>query len=73
MTTATTQSDTVRNGVNVDQLVGTIEAVKGQPDIAKFQFRAKSSWQGGGKTVSEVQGFYGALQGRHVERGNRSY
>lgn len=60
--TASTTTDTVRNGVNVDQLVGTIEAIKGEPDIAKFQFRAHTDWEGGGRTNTKVQSFYGALQ-----------
>jgi len=60
--TPTTATDTVRNGVNVDQLIGTIEAIKGQPEIAQFQFRAQSSWEGGGRTTTKVQSFFGALQ-----------
>lgn len=58
----TASTGTIRNGVNLDQLVGTIEAIKEQPDIAKFQFRAHSRWDGGGRTTTQVQGFYGALQ-----------
>jgi len=29
----------IQNGVNVDQLVGTVNAVKATPDLAKFKFR----------------------------------
>lgn len=50
----------VRNGVNVDQLVGTIEAIKGDPAIAKFQFRAESKWVTGGHCRTEIKSFYGA-------------
>ena len=49
-----------KNGVNVDQLVGTIEAIKGDPDIAKFQFRAKTKWVNGGHCRTEFKNFYGA-------------
>ncbi len=49
-----------RNGVNVDQLFGTIEAVKGDADVAKFQFRAKTKWISGGHCVTEIKDFYGA-------------
>lgn len=42
MTTTTT-----RNGIDVEQLVATIEAVKDDPDVADFTFRAQSSWQQG--------------------------
>ena len=51
-----------KNGVNVDQMVGTIEAVKKDPDIARFQFRAKSRWISGGHCRTEIKGFYGAKQ-----------
>lgn len=56
--TTTTQ----RNGVNVDQLVQTIEAIKGQPEIAQFQFRSHTTWEGGARSHTEIQGFHGALQ-----------
>ncbi len=50
----------VKNGVNVDQLVGTIGAIKGDPDIAKFQFRAETKWINGGHCRTEFRNFYGA-------------
>ena len=53
---------TVLNGVDVTALGETVAAVQGQPDIAKFQFRAKNKWLGGGHNRSEIQGFYGACQ-----------
>jgi len=48
------------NGVNVDQLVGTIEAIKANPDLAKFKFRAKTEWINGGHSRTRIQSFYGA-------------
>lgn len=57
-----TPTTTIRNGVNVDQLVQTVEAIQGQPEIAKFRFRARSRWEGGGRSRTEIQGFHGALQ-----------
>ena len=50
---------TVRNGVNVDQLVATVGAVKSSPALAQFKFRATSRWQGGGRCDSTVESFYG--------------
>ena len=50
------------NGVNVDQLLGTIEAVKGNADIALFKFRAKTNWINGGHAQTKIQSFYGATQ-----------
>lgn len=58
----TAPATTIRNGVNVDQLVQTVEAIKGQPEIAKFRFRAHTTWEGGGRSRTEIQGFHGALQ-----------
>ncbi len=57
-----TQTDTATNvnGVDVSKLTKTIEAIQGDPDLARFQFRATSTWQGGGRTETEIQGFYGA-------------
>jgi uncharacterized OsmC-like protein len=50
------------NGVDVTSLFATLNAVKGQPEIAKFQFRARNTWQSGTHSRSEISGFYGALQ-----------
>lgn len=48
------------NGVNVDQLVGTINLIKEQPDLARFQFRAQAEWVEGGHSRTTIQGFHGA-------------
>lgn len=52
----------VINGVDVTALGETVAAVQGQPEIAKFQFRAKNRWLGGGHNRSEIKSFYGACQ-----------
>ncbi|WP_406684028.1 OsmC family protein [Seonamhaeicola sp. MEBiC1930] len=52
----------VKNGVNVDQLVETINHIQEQPELAKFEFRAKNNWIDGGHCVSSIKGFYGAGQ-----------
>ncbi|HXH22145.1 MAG TPA: OsmC family protein [Dehalococcoidia bacterium] len=57
MTTATTL-----NGVNVSQLIETIGAIKQNPDLARFKFRASTVWEGGGRSKTTIQGFYGAGQ-----------
>lgn len=49
----------IKNGVNVDQLVETIQAVQGNPELAKFEFRTKNNWIEGGHCVSSVKSFYG--------------
>ena len=57
-----TQTRPARNGVDVPTLFATLDAVKGQPDIAAFQFRATNEWISGTHNRSTIQGFYGAGQ-----------
>jgi uncharacterized OsmC-like protein len=48
---------TLRNGIDVDQLLGTIDAVRDDADVASFTFRASSSWQDGTLNTGRIQGF----------------
>lgn len=50
------------NGVPVDRLMDTIEAVKENPSLGEFHFRAKSRWVRGGHYMSSIKDFYGAGQ-----------
>ena len=50
------------NGVDLDRLSGTIEAVSADPALARFQFRAGNHWIDGGYSRTTIQGFYGAGQ-----------
>jgi uncharacterized OsmC-like protein len=52
----------VINGVNVTELFNTIEAIKGNPDIAKFKFRATNKWINGTHCRATIKDFYGALK-----------
>ncbi len=61
MTTAA-QEPRIRNGINVDQLFGTLDVVKSQPSLGAFQFRATNTWMGGAHNRSTIQNFYGAGQ-----------
>ena len=58
----TTTTANVQNGVNVDQLVGTVKAVQGAPELAKFKFRSTSRWDGGAKGHTTIKSFFGAGQ-----------
>jgi uncharacterized OsmC-like protein len=51
-----------RNGVDVATLFATLDAVKSQKEIAKFQFRASNTWVSGTHSRSQLSGFYGAMQ-----------
>lgn len=50
------------NGVNVEQLFDTIEAIKKKPEIARFKFRATNKWIGGTHNRATVKDFFGAGQ-----------
>ena len=50
------------NGVDLDRLNGTIEAVMATPELGRFQFRARNNWVDGGHSRTTIQGFYGAGQ-----------
>ena len=52
----------IRNGVDVGALFATIAAVKDDPSIAEFRFRASNRWLGGDRNLTTVAGFYGAKQ-----------
>jgi uncharacterized OsmC-like protein len=55
-----TVSQTMRNGVDTATLFATLDAIKAQPDLARFQFRARNRWVDGAHNRSTVQDFYGA-------------
>jgi hypothetical protein len=50
------------NGVNVDQLMATVNAVQQNPSLARFRFRAHNEWIGGGHFRTTIQSFYGVEQ-----------
>ena len=50
------------NGVDTPTLFATLDAVRGQHDIAKFQFRAINEWVSGTHSRSRYSDFYGAGQ-----------
>jgi uncharacterized OsmC-like protein len=58
----TTMDNPVRNGVDTATLFATLDAVKGDNEIAKFQFRATNRWISGTHNQSTIHGFYGAMQ-----------
>jgi uncharacterized OsmC-like protein len=57
-----TADNPIRNGVDTATLFATLDAVKGNNDIAKFQFRATNRWVSGTHNQSTIHGFYGAMQ-----------
>ena len=58
----TQMTEAVRNGVDTSVLFATLNAIKQQPDLARFQFRARNVWLGGAHNRSTIREFYGACQ-----------
>ena len=68
MTTTTTPTPAV-NGVNTEALFGTLDAVRNQPDLARFQFRTTTRWISGTHNRTTVNDFHGAGgEHTHVQR-----
>lgn len=64
----TTLENPTRNGVDTATLFATIDAVKANTEIAKFQFRATNRWISGTHNQSTIHGFYGAMQEMNHQR-----
>ncbi|MCI0686190.1 MAG: OsmC family protein [Sporichthyaceae bacterium] len=50
------------NGVDIATLFATIDAVRDDPELAKFRFRATNRWVSGTHNESTIHDFYGAKQ-----------
>jgi uncharacterized OsmC-like protein len=61
-------TDTSRNGVDTDKMFATLDLIKQQPDLARFQFRATNRWIDGAHNRSTIKGFY-AAGGEDASRG----
>ena len=48
------------NGVDTPTLFATLDAVRQQPELARFQFRATNRWQQGTHSRSRMESFHGA-------------
>jgi uncharacterized OsmC-like protein len=59
-----TQQTTTKivNGVNVTQLFETIDSIKENKEIAKFNFRAQNKWIGGTENHTTVSDYSGACK-----------
>jgi uncharacterized OsmC-like protein len=58
----TTTDSAIRNGVDTQQLYGTLDALKADPALARFQFRAHNRWIDGAHNRSTIRDFYAAKQ-----------
>jgi uncharacterized OsmC-like protein len=55
-----TTIETVRNGVDTETLFATLDAVKAQPEIAQFRWRATNRWVHGAHNRTTIKDFIGA-------------
>jgi uncharacterized OsmC-like protein len=51
---------TIRNGVDTEKMFATLDLIKTQPELARFQFRAINRWIDGSHNRSTINGFYAA-------------
>ena len=58
--TATQETTNQTNGLDMEALVGTLEAIKQDPSLGGFEFRATNQWINGGENRSRIKEFYGA-------------
>jgi uncharacterized OsmC-like protein len=57
-----TTTETIRNGVDTEALFGTLDAIKADPTLARFQFRARNRWIAGAHNQTRIRDFYAANQ-----------
>jgi uncharacterized OsmC-like protein len=50
-------TSTIRNGIDVDRLVATIDAIKQNPTVGTFTFRARSEWESGARNRGQIGEF----------------
>jgi uncharacterized OsmC-like protein len=62
VTATAVSTEKIVNGVNVDKLMQTMEAIKVNPDTSKFNFRIDNYWIDGAHNRAVVSDFYGAKQ-----------
>jgi uncharacterized OsmC-like protein len=55
-----TEIPSMINGVDRNKLFGTVDAVKGTPELAKFTFKIHNEWLDGAHNRSTIQTFFGA-------------
>jgi uncharacterized OsmC-like protein len=58
----TTTTAPIRNGVDTALVYGTLDALKADPELARFEFRATNRWINGPHSRSTIQSLWGAGQ-----------
>ena len=55
-------NDITINGIHLETLQGTVNAIEQEPDLGQCKFRARNTWLGGNHNLTTITGFYGAKQ-----------
>ncbi len=55
-------NDGTVNGIHMETLQGTVNAIDQEPDLGQCKFRAHNKWLGGNHNCTTITGFYGARQ-----------
>jgi uncharacterized OsmC-like protein len=58
----TDANDGMVNGIHMETLQGTVNAIKQAPDLGACKFRASNTWLGGTRNCTTITDFYGAKQ-----------
>lgn len=48
------------NGLDVERMIATVDAIKSEPSLGRFEFRARNRWIDGGENRSTIRDFHGA-------------
>ena len=62
MMTQEISSPKIVNGLNMTQLFETIDSIKENKEIAKFNFRAQGKWKDGAENHTTISDYYGACK-----------
>jgi uncharacterized OsmC-like protein len=68
MTATTASTEKIVNGVNVDKLMQTMDVIRQDPNVSKFNFRIDNYWIDGAHNRAVVGDFYGANQTHSRDR-----
>ncbi len=57
----------ILNGIDVTAYKETIEAVREDPPLARFEFRAANAWDDGGVNVTRISTYFGAGEEQGID------
>ena len=58
----TSSNDGTINGIHMETLQGTVDAIDKEPDLGQCKFRAHNKWLGGNHNCTTITAFYAAKQ-----------